>query len=122
MLESRSLNVKYGDRKPGEAPKFVHMLNGTLCATERALCCVMENYQTPDVSLPSFQASMVGMRLDCLRCAVTGSAYTQGAAAVHAGPGLYPVHAGPAEGHDVGQAEVRGVVVDRRWDGAPAWG
>ncbi|GHJ88793.1 hypothetical protein NliqN6_5195 [Naganishia liquefaciens] len=46
--QSRSLNVKYGDRKPGEAPKFVHMLNGTLCATERALCCVMENYQTPD--------------------------------------------------------------------------
>ena len=33
------------------------MLNGTLCATERALCCLVENYQTPDVSLrflPSF--------------------------------------------------------------------
>lgn len=26
------------------------MLNGTLCATERALCCLVENYQTPDVS------------------------------------------------------------------------
>lgn len=24
------------------------MLNGTLCATERALCCLVENYQTPD--------------------------------------------------------------------------
>ncbi|THU86055.1 hypothetical protein K435DRAFT_373335 [Dendrothele bispora CBS 962.96] len=23
------------------------MLNGTLCATERALCCLVENYQTP---------------------------------------------------------------------------
>ena len=22
------------------------MLNGTLCATERALCCILENYQT----------------------------------------------------------------------------
>jgi len=22
------------------------MLNGTLCATERTLCCVLENYQT----------------------------------------------------------------------------
>lgn len=53
ITESRSLNVKYGDRKPGEAVQFVHMLNGTLCATERALCCVIENYQTPDVSLMS---------------------------------------------------------------------
>ena len=26
------------------------MLNGTLCATERALCCLVENYQTPEVS------------------------------------------------------------------------
>lgn len=25
------------------------MLNGTLCATERALCCVVENYQTEEV-------------------------------------------------------------------------
>jgi seryl-tRNA synthetase len=22
------------------------MLNGTLCATERTLCCILENYQT----------------------------------------------------------------------------
>ena len=26
--------------------KYVHMLNSTLVATERALCCVLENYQT----------------------------------------------------------------------------
>lgn len=24
------------------------MLNGTLCATERAICCLVENYQTPE--------------------------------------------------------------------------
>lgn len=24
------------------------MLNGTMCATERTLCCIMENYQTPE--------------------------------------------------------------------------
>lgn len=24
------------------------MLNATLCATERALCCVLENYQTEE--------------------------------------------------------------------------
>ena len=26
--------------------RYVHMLNGTLCATERTLCCILENYQT----------------------------------------------------------------------------
>lgn len=26
----------------------MHALNSTLCATERALCCVLENWQTED--------------------------------------------------------------------------
>jgi len=26
----------------------VHCLNSTLCATERALCCILENYQTTE--------------------------------------------------------------------------
>ena len=35
---------------PGEEAKkeYVHMLNSTLAATERALCCVLENWQTED--------------------------------------------------------------------------
>ena len=33
----------------GEVKKdYVHMLNCTLSATERTLCCLLENYQTPD--------------------------------------------------------------------------
>jgi len=28
--------------------RCVHMLNSTLTATERTMCCVLENYQTPD--------------------------------------------------------------------------
>lgn len=24
----------------------MHMLNATLCATERTMCCILENYQT----------------------------------------------------------------------------
>lgn len=32
---------------PSEQKPFVHMLNGTLVATERCLCCILENYQTP---------------------------------------------------------------------------
>jgi hypothetical protein len=49
--ESRSLNVRLGYKKKDEKAGFVHMLNGTLCATERALCCLVENNQTPEVSL-----------------------------------------------------------------------
>ncbi|PWN97245.1 serine-tRNA ligase [Tilletiopsis washingtonensis] len=47
--QSRSLEVRCGHKKQGETKKhYVHMLNGTLCATERALCCLVENWQTPE--------------------------------------------------------------------------
>ncbi|EST10197.1 Aminoacyl-tRNA synthetase, class II (G/ H/ P/ S), conserved domain protein [Kalmanozyma brasiliensis GHG001] len=47
--QSRRLDVRCGFKKPGDTKQtFVHMLNGTLCATERALCCVVENWQTED--------------------------------------------------------------------------
>ena len=37
------------------------MLNGTLCATERTLCCILENYQTPDgVIVPKVLQPYVG--------------------------------------------------------------
>jgi seryl-tRNA synthetase len=48
--ESRRLEVRCGIKSKDQTRKvYVHMLNGTLCATERALCCLAENYQTPDV-------------------------------------------------------------------------
>lgn len=38
-------------KKQGETRKvYVHMLNGTLTATERSMCCVVENWQTPEAS------------------------------------------------------------------------
>jgi hypothetical protein len=40
--QARAMNTKCG-YKP-EDP-FAHMLNSTLCATERAMCCLVENYQ-----------------------------------------------------------------------------
>ncbi|KAI1787265.1 serine-tRNA ligase [Ganoderma leucocontextum] len=47
--QSRRLEVRCGLKTKDQARKvYVHMLNGTLCATERALCCVVENYQTPE--------------------------------------------------------------------------
>ncbi|KIJ34246.1 hypothetical protein M422DRAFT_75866 [Sphaerobolus stellatus SS14] len=47
--QSRRLEVRCGLRTKDQTRKvYVHMLNGTLCATERALCCLVENYQTPE--------------------------------------------------------------------------
>ncbi|KAF7343457.1 Serine-tRNA ligase [Mycena venus] len=47
--QSRRLEVRCGTKTKDQTRKvYVHMLNGTLCATERALCCLVENYQTPD--------------------------------------------------------------------------
>jgi len=43
--QSRSLEVTYGGKKDRKSA-FVHMLNSTLVATERCLCCLLENYQT----------------------------------------------------------------------------
>ncbi|KZF22619.1 seryl-tRNA synthetase [Xylona heveae TC161] len=45
--QSRELEIRYGTKTQTEVKKkYVHALNSTLCATERALCCVLENYQT----------------------------------------------------------------------------
>ena len=50
-LQSRRLDVRLRMPKTpeGEAQKeYVHMLNGTLTATERSMCCLLENHQTPE--------------------------------------------------------------------------
>jgi seryl-tRNA synthetase len=37
------------------------MLNGTLCATERTLCCILENYQTENgLRVPEVLQSLIG--------------------------------------------------------------
>ena len=37
------------------------MLNGTLCATQRTLCCILENYQTEKgVMVPKVLVPFVG--------------------------------------------------------------
>ncbi|CBF77842.1 hypothetical protein AN8867.2 [Aspergillus nidulans FGSC A4] len=47
--QARALGIRYGPKKTTDAKKsYVHALNATLCATERTLCCVLENYQTED--------------------------------------------------------------------------
>ncbi|KAF8635614.1 hypothetical protein AX15_000254 [Amanita polypyramis BW_CC] len=57
--QSRRLEVRCGLKSKEQTRKvYVHMLNGTLVATERTLCCIAENYQReegleiPDVLRP----------------------------------------------------------------------
>ncbi|KAG5458395.1 MAG: hypothetical protein BJ554DRAFT_1382 [Olpidium bornovanus] len=48
--QSRSLEIRSGAKKMGDREKvYVHCLNATLCATERTLCALLENHQTPEV-------------------------------------------------------------------------
>ncbi len=45
--QSRALDIRYGPKKQTDNKKsYVHALNSTLTATERTLCCILENYQT----------------------------------------------------------------------------
>lgn len=47
--QSRALEIRFGQKKATDLKKtYVHALNATLCATERTLCCVLENYQRED--------------------------------------------------------------------------
>ncbi|KAJ5888882.1 hypothetical protein N7495_008923 [Penicillium taxi] len=47
--QSRGLEIRFGQKKATDLKKsYVHALNATLCATERTLCCVLENYQRED--------------------------------------------------------------------------
>jgi len=51
--QSRRLDVRIRSELPkgkNDATKveYVHMLNSTMAATERALCCLLENHQTPE--------------------------------------------------------------------------
>jgi seryl-tRNA synthetase len=47
--QSRSMEIRSGIKKLGDREKkYVHMLNATLCATGRAICCLLETYQEKD--------------------------------------------------------------------------
>jgi len=49
--QARAMGTKFGVNK---GDPYCHMLNSTLCATERAMCCLVENYQTPEgVKVPA---------------------------------------------------------------------
>lgn len=52
--QARNLEIRCGIKKMNDREKkYVHCLNSTLCATERALCCILENYQTEEgITIP----------------------------------------------------------------------
>ncbi|XP_015682547.2 serine--tRNA ligase, cytoplasmic [Protobothrops mucrosquamatus] len=47
--QARRLRIRYGQtKKMMDKVEFVHMLNATMCATTRAICAILENYQTEE--------------------------------------------------------------------------
>lgn len=46
--QSRELEIRYGMAKENNRKVYVHLLNGTMCAIQRTLCCIVENYQAGD--------------------------------------------------------------------------
>jgi seryl-tRNA synthetase len=60
--QSRAMETRFGQKKAGQTEKqYVHMLNATLCATERTICCLLENYQTPTgVTVPEVLRPFMG--------------------------------------------------------------
>ena len=60
--QSRGTETRFGIKKGSSREKaYVHMLNSTLCATTRTICCILENYQTPTgVRVPDVLVPFMG--------------------------------------------------------------
>lgn len=60
--QSRAMEIRCGIKKMGDREKkYVHMLNATLCATGRAICCLLENYQDANgVHIPEVLVPFMG--------------------------------------------------------------
>mmetsp|Transcript_2124 Transcript_2124/g.5260 ORF Transcript_2124/g.5260 Transcript_2124/m.5260 type:complete len:455 (+) Transcript_2124:99-1463(+) len=60
-FQSRAVEVRCGTKSATGEKRYVHMLNATLCATERTLCCILENYQTETgVTVPEVLRPFMG--------------------------------------------------------------
>ena len=49
--QARKLKIRMGKVGSNEEKKIVHTLNSTAIATERTICCILENYQKRDNSI-----------------------------------------------------------------------
>lgn len=61
-FQARKLEARCGAKKMGDTNKrYVHMLNATLCATTRVVCCILENFQTDTgINVPEVLQPYVG--------------------------------------------------------------
>lgn len=59
--QARRLEIRYGQKVKDQQTNFVHLLNSTLTATERTMCCILENYQKKDgVEIPEALRGFMG--------------------------------------------------------------
>jgi seryl-tRNA synthetase len=104
--QARALDIRYGVKAATDIrKKYVHALNATLCATERALCCVLENYQTETVCFISFPLKIrkfdVSFELNC-----TGHCGPRTPTQIYPGqPGIPRIHEGTAQGFHLPERE-----------------
>jgi seryl-tRNA synthetase len=49
--QARKLNIRFGIQGGTEKHQIVHTLNSTAIATERTICCILENHQLEDGSV-----------------------------------------------------------------------
>lgn len=67
--QARGVNCRFGPNTKGatanNTKEYTHMLNGTLCAVTRVMCCICENYQTEEgVIIPEvLRPYMMGMEM-----------------------------------------------------------
>jgi len=61
-FQSEKMDTRLFPIPKNQDRKFVHMLNSTLCATTRVICCILENNQTPlGIKIPEIIRSYVGV-------------------------------------------------------------
>lgn len=61
-FQSKRMNIELFPASEKFNGKFVHMLNSTLCATTRVICCILENNQTNlGIKIPDVIRSYVGL-------------------------------------------------------------
>ncbi|KAJ3682586.1 hypothetical protein LUZ60_015159 [Juncus effusus] len=59
--QSRKLDIAFGQNDGKQPKQFVHILNSTLTATERTMCCILENYQRENgVEIPKVLVPYMG--------------------------------------------------------------
>ncbi|CAL5208578.1 unnamed protein product [Lathyrus oleraceus] len=59
--QARKLEIRFGQKTNSQEKKYVHLLNSTLTATERTMCCILENNQKENgVEIPEVLRPFMG--------------------------------------------------------------